>query len=242
MMKLTFLGTRSSLLQQHPHHRQHSSLLVECDGHRVMIDCGGDFGEQLSRIAPDALVLTHAHEDHAGGLAAGSPCPVHLTEATARILRRQGYDPERWQPAEKLSLVFGRLRIRSFAVYHSLRAPAVGLRLEDGRSCCIYLSDVAMLGKNASFLAGADLYIGDGTCFGDELVRIEQGVPCGHAAITSQLAWAATAGIRRVLMTHCGPEICRDEDRAQRTIAGLGARLGLQAAFARDGQSVVLAE
>jgi glyoxylase-like metal-dependent hydrolase (beta-lactamase superfamily II) len=37
-----------------------------------MIDCGADWLGEVDRVAPDVIVLTHAHPDHAGGLRKGA--------------------------------------------------------------------------------------------------------------------------------------------------------------------------
>ena len=71
-MKLTFLGTRSEIEICTRRHRRHSSLLVQYNDARVMIDCGTDWLGRLRMIAPTAVVLTHAHPDHASGLAEGA--------------------------------------------------------------------------------------------------------------------------------------------------------------------------
>jgi len=67
-MRLTFLGTRGETAIRSRRHQRHSALLVEQDGARVMIDCGADWLHRLRAIAPTAVVLTHAHDDHAAGL------------------------------------------------------------------------------------------------------------------------------------------------------------------------------
>lgn len=79
-MKLTFLGTRGNIDVRSEVHHMHSALLVEYYGERVMVDCGEDWGCKIDEIGPDAIVLTHAHPDHAGGLKDGAPCPVYATE------------------------------------------------------------------------------------------------------------------------------------------------------------------
>lgn len=51
--------------------RLRSSVLIESKGFRILIDCGPDFRQQMLRegIADvDALLLTHQHKDHTGGM------------------------------------------------------------------------------------------------------------------------------------------------------------------------------
>ena len=67
-MKLTFLGTRGEIEARTALHRMHSCLMV--DG-RVLVDCGADWLGKISALCPQAIILTHAHLDHAGGLKRG---------------------------------------------------------------------------------------------------------------------------------------------------------------------------
>src|SRR5258707_8744732 len=86
-VKLTFLGTRGEIDTRTRRHRMHTSLLVSYRGANVMIDCGLDWLGKLKRVSPSAIVLTHAHPDHAWGLKEGAPCPVYAPEKTSRELR-----------------------------------------------------------------------------------------------------------------------------------------------------------
>jgi ribonuclease BN (tRNA processing enzyme) len=72
-MKLQFLGTRGEIEARTSCHRRHASLLVSYRRRRVMVDCGADWNRAVWRIRPHAIVLTHAHPDHAFGLRGGLP-------------------------------------------------------------------------------------------------------------------------------------------------------------------------
>ena len=83
-MRLTFLGTGTSVgvptigctckvcssTDVHDK-RLRASALVEAGGTRILIDCGPDFrqqmlGQEFKKI--DAVLLTHVHYDHVGGI------------------------------------------------------------------------------------------------------------------------------------------------------------------------------
>lgn len=83
-MKLTFLGTGTSTgIPQIGCHcpvcasidprdrRLRSSVIVESGATRLLIDCGPDFRQQILRLdspSLDALLITHIHFDHVGGI------------------------------------------------------------------------------------------------------------------------------------------------------------------------------
>src|SRR5437764_15425401 len=81
-MRLKFLGTRGEIEARTKRHWMHSSLQVASNEYVVMIDCGIDWLGHLTRLRPDAIFLTHAHADHAGGLKDGAPCRVFATADT----------------------------------------------------------------------------------------------------------------------------------------------------------------
>lgn len=122
-MKLTFLGAAGEVTG--------SMLLVETDGGSILVDCGmfqGRRAEARERnrtlpqaaIAADAVILTHAHIDHAGSLPvlvrSGFAGSIHTTPATrdlcalmlrdvaylqvadAEYLNRRHADDPTWEP------------------------------------------------------------------------------------------------------------------------------------------------
>jgi ribonuclease BN (tRNA processing enzyme) len=98
-MQLTFIGTRGEIDARKRRHRMHTSLLVSYRSANVMIDCGLDWLGKLKRVSPSAIVLTHAHPDHAeivtlfplltvkirNAAAAASRCTVRALAPAPRI-------------------------------------------------------------------------------------------------------------------------------------------------------------
>lgn len=68
-MTFTFLGTGSAFTLNN----YHSNMLLEVDGKRLLIDCGGDArfalrDQNVSSAQIDALYVSHLHADHIGGI------------------------------------------------------------------------------------------------------------------------------------------------------------------------------
>ena len=76
--------------------RLRSSVLFTVGNKNILIDCGPDFRQQMLRSEVeriDAILLTHAHYDHTGGIddlrpyTARSPLPIYLEPDVARDIR-----------------------------------------------------------------------------------------------------------------------------------------------------------
>jgi len=118
--------------------------MIHCGATKVMIDCGADWLDLLHSLSPTAIMLTHAHPDHAGGLAHGAPCPVYSTSETLALLRRFPIQNPRTVKLRTLKRI-NELRFEAFPVAHSMRAPAVGYRIAARRRCVFYVPDVAAI-------------------------------------------------------------------------------------------------
>jgi len=203
-----------------------------------MIDCGKDWLGRLRKVAPTAIVLTHAHADHAWGLAQGAPCPVYATKTTWALLDRFPIRERRVMPVGK-AVTIGGVRFRALRVQHSIRAPAVGYRISAGGDAMFYVPDIAWLPNAAKALRGTKVDIGDGASIKRPLVRRHGRSLIGHAPIVAQLDWCRKAGVRRAIFTHCGSQIVRRDGRRLEALVGsLGHAHGIEACLAHDGDSL----
>src|SRR5207249_9428090 len=135
-MKLTFLGTRGEVEARTRRHRMHTSLVVSYRGADVMIDCGLDWLGKLKRVDPNAIVLTHAHPDHAWALKRGAPCPVYAPQKTWQELQLYPIKDRHLIEERTRTKICG-ITFEAFPLEHSILSQEVGYRVI-ARSNCIY--------------------------------------------------------------------------------------------------------
>jgi phosphoribosyl 1,2-cyclic phosphodiesterase len=239
-IELTFLGTRGEIDVHSRRHRRHSALLVRHAEARIMIDCGADWLQLIGSLAPSAIVLTHAHPDHAWGLARGAPCPVYATTDTLALLRNYPLrEPRPVQPRKPFA--FGELSFEAFPVEHSIRAPAVGYRVSAATACFFYVPDVVAIRDRHRAVKGVQLYIGDGAVVRRSMVRRRGETLIGHAPIVAQLGWCEAEHVGKAVFTHCGSDIVRGDARHLNSVVRrLGSERGVEARIAYDGLRFVL--
>jgi phosphoribosyl 1,2-cyclic phosphodiesterase len=239
-MKLTFLGTRGEIEARTRRHRMHTSLLVSYRGADVMIDCGLDWLGKFERLRPSAIVLTHAHPDHAWGLRDGAPCPVHAPEKTWQTLKTCGVKDRHVIKERTPTKVCG-ITFEAFPVEHSIRAPAVGYRLSAGRARIFYAPDLVFIHDRGAALKGVQIYIGDGATLTRSFIRKRGETLIGHAPVRTQLTWCQREGVPRAIITHCGSEIVTDDWRKLSVeLRAMAAERDVEARIAHDGMKLKL--
>jgi len=132
-----------------------NALVVEASATRVMLDCGFSVTETERRLARiglglsdlDAILVTHEHDDHIGGVArvaARAGIPVHLTSGTrvAAERRLRAVDCVCFDPHE--SFAIGDLAVHPFPVPHDAREPAQYV-FGDGDHALGVLTDVGLI-------------------------------------------------------------------------------------------------
>lgn len=130
-----------------------NALVVEAGSTRILLDCGFNLKETTRRLARlglepddlDALLITHEHDDHAGGaavLARRLGIPVHLTWGTLSAMGADGAAlPETVVIDAHTPFALGDIEVRPFPVPHDAREPAQFV-FSDGAAALGVLTDV----------------------------------------------------------------------------------------------------
>jgi phosphoribosyl 1,2-cyclic phosphodiesterase len=239
-MKLEFLGTRGYIDARTQAHGRHSVLKVGYLGRSVAIDCGEDWLGIVKEWDVGAIVVTHAHPDHAWGLKDGAPCPVYATGEAWEEMDEYAIEERRVLAAREPAEVEGIL-FEAFPVEHSTRAPAVGYRITAGEVAIFYVPDVVWIRDRKEALAGVQLYVGDGATVTQSMVRKIEGTLIGHTPLRTQLTWCQKEGVPRAVFSHCGAEIVEGDERTLGAeIRGMAEKRGVEVEIAYDGMELVL--
>jgi ribonuclease BN (tRNA processing enzyme) len=210
--------------------RLHSAYLTEVTGATFLLDCGPSILQAAKRVAwdlgkLDAVLLTHLHGDHFGGV------PFLFMEyryETPRVRPLAIYGPEGTE--RRVKTLFAALYERSASeplpfpvVYHEIPAGEV-VRLGEARVTAVrvhHVPELTAFGYRVEVEGRTFLYSGD-TAWTDELAEHARDVDlfvCECSTYETQLsihvsypeiaARARDLGCRRVVLSHLGSEPLR---------------------------------
>lgn len=228
-MKLKFLGTKGEIEESSPLHQYHSSLLVEEESFRLLID-HGIISQPLAKINPSAILITHGHPDHFLWLKKDAEYQgkIYVTPETEKLSKfKKNFEIIQKNQEFKI----GPFWILAYPVVHSLRAPTVGFKVTCGDIAFVYNPDIVVM-EDKKVLAGVGLYIGDGSSFKANLVRKKDDQLFGHARMQTQINWCKEFKISEVIFTHLGKEPLEIGDQA---LEKLLAQEGMTILIANDG-------
>ncbi len=150
---------------------QGNSLVVEAQGTRVLLDCGFGLAATAARLArlglvPEditALIVTHEHDDHIGGvarLARRHDIPVWLTPGTLVGFETLFAEVACVRMVENYEVFeIGGLQIQPFPVPHDAREPAQYV-FSDGASRLGVLTDAGCSTRHIeTMLSGCDALV-----------------------------------------------------------------------------------
>ena len=222
--------------------RTRSSILIESDSERLLVDCGPDLREQLlaAGIASvDAVIVTHDHADHCHGIDdlrqvahhTGRPVPLHARPETLRRLGKRFayafegtplYPPVLDAAELEDEFVLGSVQLRFVDQPHG-GITSLGIRADEGGRAFGYAIDFHELTSDmADLYAGIDLWICD--C-------LRRKPHPTHAYLDAVLGWARDLEVGQLLLTHLDKSM---------DYATLSAELPDWAAPAYDGQEIML--
>jgi ribonuclease BN (tRNA processing enzyme) len=216
--------------------RRQSAILVRALNGNVLMDCGTTTGTGMTELGItrdeiDAIVLSHFHGDHFGGVPTfllgalyedGRKHPLRIagppgTEAKVRELAAaMCYELEgrEWSfPILFEELVAGQktevgpVTLHSFQTFHQPHTCPHGLMVDTGKSKIAYSGDTGWFEELPARVAGADLFICECTYHTFEFEY--------HLNHTQLVERRKLFDCGRIVLTHFGPEMVAFRDQSE---------------------------
>jgi ribonuclease BN (tRNA processing enzyme) len=206
----------------------HSCYLLEHGGGKLMLECGPSAlaGMKRSGIptdAPDALLISHLHGDHFGGIPfllleylfsnprsrpliiAGPPTIEQRVRSLYAELYREVHCRQVNFALEWVALEPGSRRrmagfdVTAFEVPHSAEPLSLGYRIESNDGVVVFSGDSAWTDAFVTQTKNSDLFL----C---ECCSMQPETPV-HTSYEEILAHRAELGCRRLVLTHLGADV-----------------------------------
>src|SRR5512143_3135918 len=228
--------------------RLQTCIYVDCGSIRFLLDCGATSMSALKhwRVSPnsiDAILLTHLHGDHFGGLPffildaqlvsrrtqplsitgpASTEQRIHAAQevlfpGSSQVQQRYPIDYIEW--ADRRPAQIAGLRITPYQVVHASGAPAYALRVECGGKVIAYSGDSEWTEALIAVAQDADLFICEAYYFDKQMKY--------HLDYRTLMAHRHALGCKRLLLTHLNADLL---DRLQE----------VEIEYAEDGKQIIL--
>jgi len=224
MIEVVFIGTSDAFGSGG---RRQSAYLVRCPDGAILLDCGASTSSGLeelgvSRSQVDAIVVSHFHGDHFGGLPLFLVASRYVDERSRPLIVAgpQGIEarvralclasghpvpedlgyPLRFVELEPgVEAEAGPFTVESFETFHSPDAAPHGLLVRDGSRCIAYSGDTGWFDELPDCVGSADLFICECT--------LEQQTYAYHLSLEELRAHRRHFRCGRIVLTHLGPEM-----------------------------------
>jgi ribonuclease BN (tRNA processing enzyme) len=225
MTEVVFVGTSDAFGAGG---RRQAAVLLRSERGRTLVDCGGTTNTGLAELGIergeiDAILISHFHGDHFGGIPLlllgalyedGRTHPLHIAgppgveERVRALCTVMGHTIERreWTfplyfselHAGQLSEV-GPSSVESFKARHHLDACPHGYRIRLGEQTIAYSGDTGWFDELPAAVAGADLFICECT--------LHHGITDFHLSLDELEEHRHEFDCGRLILTHLGEEM-----------------------------------
>ncbi|MEZ4777124.1 MAG: MBL fold metallo-hydrolase [Bacteroidia bacterium] len=225
MVKLTFLGCGDAFGSGG---RFYTCFLLETSGKKILVDCGASAVISMKKmgISPgeiDAIVISHLHGDHFGGIPFFLIDCKHVSNRTKNLIiagpqniasrtaivsealypnswqSDRGFDLEFEEMAEGNTSILPGIRVTPFPVVHPSGSQSFGLRIEAEGKVLAYSGDTEWTDTLIPLSEGADLFVCE--CYKyDQQLRF-------HLDYQTLLSKREQLNCRRMILTHMSEEM-----------------------------------
>ena len=245
MSELVFIGTSDAFGAGG---RRQSAILLRAGNGSVLLDCGTTTSAGLSdlgiaRAEIDAILVSHFHGDHFGGIPflllaalyederrnplwiAGPPGIERRVRTLAAALgyaieEREWSFPVRFEelrPGREREI--GPVRVDAFAVFHQPHTAPHGLALRFGSQRLVYSGDTGLFPGLADAVGEADLFVCECTYLDNAFAY--------HVSHRDLVARKHEFRCQRIILTHLGQEMLPHRGHAAFETADDGLRVRL---------------